>query len=498
VRTLGRSLAFVWALLPACGARPELGAPLPTTPGLAPRPVVFDRGDAGFCALRAPGRMLCWGGDFGPLMRVLDEVIDYTEVAVGGHQVCGLRRGGEVRCGGVGAAPMAVSDLPPAVQLGADADTTCALTADGRVWCFGEAAPVPAPLPGVTGARRLSVADRFVCVVEADGGVRCLGGFGERRADDRVPGLSGVVDLRHSGLVACGRGPTGRLQCAPLPHPTTGFGSGPQWPIPLESLKYPLMDDAADVVVEMATICARPADGRWTCVGEAQGEPIEADRLADLDGAEALVLVDSEIGCGLDADGALRTQGRARGFCGEAELTRDGGGRDLAQARRAGFSAETSPRFRLGGQGGAGETRFAAGLSAPVLFGRPKHVLIGPTLDLGTTAFETAVPAGGLMVEIPFGSARLGVEALGGAVFGRGEPAPMFGGGARFGGAMVLTEPQCEADCGLRYTASAGLGLSVRRTLGPTPRTEYVLTVDFDAAALVAPFALLAADWKFH
>jgi hypothetical protein len=482
----------------ACGARPELGAPLPAAPGLAPRPVVFAEGDAGFCALRAPGRLLCWGRTFGPEMRALDDATDYVEVAVGAHGVCGLRRGGEVRCGSSSAAPAPVAGLPPAVQLGADTHRTCALTADGHVFCLGEANTPPAPLPGVSGVRRLSVADRYVCVVEADGGVRCLSDFAERPLDDRVPGLSGVVDLRHSGLIACGRTATGALQCAPLPHPSTGFGSGPTWPIPLESLKYPRVDDAADVVVELATVCARPADGRWRCAGEAHGAPIDADRLLDLDGAAALLLVDPEIGCGLDADGALRTQSHSRGFCGEADLQRDGSGRDLAEARRAGYSAETSPRFRLGGQGGAGDTRLAAGLSAPFLFGRPRHTLVGPMFDLSTAAFDTVAPAGGLMVEVPLNGPRLGFEVLGGASFDDGEATPFFGGGARFGAAMVLTDSACSADCGLRYTASAGLGFSVRRTLGPAPGTEYVLAVDFDPAALLAPFALLSADWKFH
>jgi hypothetical protein len=505
--TMGASrppLALTWALgllNAACGARPELGAPLPVTTGLAPRPIVFAEGDAGFCALRAPGRLVCWGGDFGPEMRALDDATDYVEVAVGAHGACGLRRGGEVRCGSASAAPAPVIGLPPAVQLGADAHRTCALTADGQVFCLGESGESsgpPAPLPGVSGARRLSVADRFVCVVEADGGVRCLGGFGERPADDRVPGLSGVVDLRHSGLIACGRTATGDLQCAPLPHPSTGFGSGPTWPIPLESLRYPHVDDAADVVVELATVCARPVDGRWRCAGEAHGAPIDADRLVDLDSSAALLLVDPEIGCGLDADGTLRTQSRAKGFCGEADLQRDGSGRDLVEARRAGYSAETSPRFRLGGQGGAGETRLAAGLSAPLLFGRPERTLVGPTFDLSTAAFDTVAPAGGLMVEVPLGGPRLGFEALGGASFDDGEAVPFFGGGVRFGAAMVLTDAACSADCGLRYTASAGLAFSVRRTLGPAPGTEYVLAVDFDPAALLAPFALLSADWKFH
>lgn len=482
----------------ACGARPELGASAIAAPGTGPRPITFAEDDAGFCALRAPGAIVCWDRTFGPAMVPVDDTTDYVEVAVGARQFCGLRRSGEVRCGAAGVAPAPVAGLPPAVQIGADADTVCALAADGRVFCFGEGDAAPAPLPGISGARRLSVADRLTCVVESDGGVRCLGAFGATRVDDRVPGLTGVVDLRHSGLLACGRGATGRLQCAPVPHPTTGFGSGPRWPIPLESLKYPRLTDAADVTVEMATICARPDGGSWRCAGEAQGEPIDADRLDDLAGAAALLLVDSEIGCGLDADGELRTQSLAQGFCGEDDLRRDGSGRDLVEARRAGYSAETGPRLRLGGERGAGETRLAAGLSVPLLFGTPGTTLVGPTLDLGTTAFDTAAPAGGVMVEMPVGGARFGVEALGGAVFGRGDPAPMVGGGARFGAALTLTDARCTGDCGLRYTASAGLGFSVRRTLGPAPGTEYVLTVDFDAAALVAPFALLAADWNFH
>ena len=525
------ALAVVLLMLPACGATPQLGAAV-ATPGDGRtgigRPVVFAAGDAGFCALRAPGRLVCWGRTFGDSMRPLDALEDYVEVGVGENHVCARRRDGEVRCAGdndagqlgrplrdvaQSSAPVPVPGLPPSTRLGVDNNATCVLSNAGEVRCFGRELPWPEPggprqvdapmlLPRIAGARQLSFADHLACIVEENGGVSCFGGYGPEKTRARIGGFQEMADVRHSGLVVCGREVSGLLRCAPQPHPTSGFGSGPKWPIPLESLIYPREDRASDLVVELATICVRPEGGRWRCLGEAQGAPIDARGLADLARSEALLLVDSEIGCGLDSDGALRTQERSKGFCGEDGLRMDGRGRDLQAEARAGFSAEISPRLRLGGlkqvEAGVATSHFAGGLAVPTVFGRPGGVLAGAELDLATRGFDTVEPAAGLAVDLPLGGARLGADLLGGVAFGPEETAPLLAGGLRLGAAMVLTDPRCEHDCGLRYTASAGLGLSVRRTLGDVPRTEYVVVVDFDAAALIAPFALMAADWNFR
>lgn len=497
----------------------RLGGPLADAPDEgAARPTRFARGPAGLAAVRAPGHFVVWGHAFGSVLRPVDALSDYVEVAVGETAACGRRRGGEIRCieatasaRGEAATPLAA--LPPAVSLVMDRETVCVLGRDAAVTCVDRSNSSPGPGAdavgvgaGPTGVRAVSLADRALCTAALDGEVRCRGTAGGAAFDDVLPGLRGSPWVRHSGRIACGFGPGAPLRCVPLPHPTTGYGGvADDRPV---APRVPDLDRADEVVVTWETVCARRSGEDWRCDGRSFGENIDAGRLDDVLGADALVLHDADIGCGLDADGTLRTQRNARGFCGEQDLRVDGTGTDLLAAQRPTYTAAFAPRFRFGaafvesgaddpGRNGGG-VGFAGGLGLPVTFGGPEGWQAGPALDVGTTSFDTVEPAAGLAVVRAGGLTRIGLDGLGGWSAGDGSDGGFVEGRLRLGLGESIGSGFCERDCGLQYNAGVDVMLALRRHIGARQDPVVFVAVALDPAAIIAPFALLATDWRFH
>ena len=471
--------------------------------------MTYAAGDAGFCALRAPGRLLCWTRTPGNPLSPVDAVDDYVEVAVGDHHACGLRAGGEIRClklGGEGppSAPQAIANLPPMRTIGVDGDRLCGLTAGGDVHCVEpDTASWPKmPLLQAPGATLLDFHARTLCVGGGGQPVRCVQPADPDGNAFSLPELADAAELRLSGLLICARDARGHVRCLASPHPTQGFGGGAPWPWSDDKLRYPRLEDADALVVTWASVCARHRGGGWRCDGVAQGEPVDTKGLGDLSGVDRLVLVSEDIGCGLDRDGELRWQHNAQGFCGEDMVSVDGNGADMAAARRAGYTADIGPRLRMGavfrtaGPGGTGGTTAGGGFKVPLLFGTPGGFHLGPELDVATRAFGTVEPGAGLAAA--WGrDFQVGTWGTLAESFGDGGTHPMVAAGLRVGGAVAMTGANCEADCGLRYVPTAGIGVELRRSLGPQAATEFWLAFDLDPAAFLIPFLLFGADWNF-
>ena len=92
--------------------------------------------------------------------------------------------------------------LPAAASaVAAGAAHSCAIVADGTVWCWGAnddgqlgdgdtaSTPTPTPVAGLTEARQLGAGAAHTCALRADGGVWCWGG-------DFAGQLGDGVDLR--------------------------------------------------------------------------------------------------------------------------------------------------------------------------------------------------------------------------------------------------------------------------------------------------------------
>lgn len=203
----------------------------------------------GHTCVLASGRMHCWGWDedgqlgngttafayAGPLLVPLDGV---TAMEAGYTTTCAIRADGTVWCWGHGArgvadtsspsaisAPIRWGSFSDAVQVAAG-NETCVRRAGGQVHCSrfggGTAGEWPRERVEWLGATDVDVGSDHACVV-LDGGVSCIGendsgqvGTGTTSTYAGVTSVSlpeSVVDVALSTRTSCARGLSGRVYC---------------------------------------------------------------------------------------------------------------------------------------------------------------------------------------------------------------------------------------------------------------------------------------------
>jgi len=126
----------------------------------------------------------------------------FTELSLGQGFSCGLRTDGRVLCWGGNElgqlgdgsttqrnAPVLVGALESVTQVSAGFAHVCALRGDGTVWCWGDdvngqlgdgsvggSRTTPAQVVGLTDVEQISAGGTFTCALRADGDVWCWGG----------------------------------------------------------------------------------------------------------------------------------------------------------------------------------------------------------------------------------------------------------------------------------------------------------------------------------
>ncbi len=191
--------------------------------GLPPAVEVAVGGDHA-CARTATGQVRCWGCD------LAGQLGDGRSAALLGLDAPDLVSRLSVT------EPVPVAGLPAATQLALGTAGTCnahscALTLDGEVYCWGEnrwgqlgdgsappaqlpcVRPTPARVPGLSQIRQLAAGGGHTCALRADGRVFCWGsndagqlGDGttlQRRSPVEVQGLTGVEALALGGQHSC-------------------------------------------------------------------------------------------------------------------------------------------------------------------------------------------------------------------------------------------------------------------------------------------------------
>ncbi|MDC0740120.1 RCC1 domain-containing protein [Polyangium mundeleinium] len=176
--------------------------------------ISIDAGAYSTCALRATGKVVCWGDDwFGQLgngspsanqgapVEVLG-IDDVVKMVRGQNHGCALLSSGEVKCWGAnnygqlglgsGAASLAysaelLSSLSDIVDLGAGNSHTCAIRSDNEVFCWGlndsrqlgdgttTNQSAPTQITNATGAIKIDGGQVSTCALFGDG-VKCWGG----------------------------------------------------------------------------------------------------------------------------------------------------------------------------------------------------------------------------------------------------------------------------------------------------------------------------------
>jgi hypothetical protein len=182
--------------------------------------VQFDVGHYRACAVRADGRVVCWGPGSAvsdtlaasPAPKLVAGLTDAVQVAGEDWSFCARRKGGEVSCWGTDmtAKPTNATHISELAKFGVRDET-------GKVFLWtdaGEKDPtlvVATPVSGLSGIRSLGSAPRGVfqlgsrCVINTQGAALCWGANGfhqlgdgttkERRTPAEVTGLANVDEI---------------------------------------------------------------------------------------------------------------------------------------------------------------------------------------------------------------------------------------------------------------------------------------------------------------
>jgi alpha-tubulin suppressor-like RCC1 family protein len=305
--------------------------------------------DGGVCAVRADGRLFCWGGGGAAYALAggartptqVQSPARFTSVSVGRTYACAIDDQSELYCWGTAdhgqlgtGAEIATVATPTKVRWGTKYRAVaagwfhaCALTLDGGVDCWGTfgvpgrtpaLAPVRLTSADVAGPfeRLVSLTYYTVCAATAAGAVAC---WGEPAWAVRSPvaGASLTGNLAASGLAMCG--------------PTAG-GDAVCWNVVSQ---YPLSNPAPTVMrgvnavgvfpsSDLVSWCALSADGAATCWGS-NGTGVLGLGDVGADGNDApptamggtlrfrTLALGSYAGCGIATTGRVYCWGKAVG-----------------------------------------------------------------------------------------------------------------------------------------------------------------------------------------
>jgi len=221
------------------------------------------------------------------------------KLSTAGDHTCGLRRDGQVLCWGANgegelgdgttndsASPVAVAQLPRAVDVSAGGIHTCAVDGAGTVWCWGSnttgelgdgttsASDVPVAVVGLPArATGVAAAEGATCAALADGTVWCWG-----------DGAGGPV------------------------NPSLGNGTNGSSTVPVQALG---IGDAVAIAGSWYHFCARRATGAVACWGGNGAGELGDGTTIDRDAPVAVVgLADAvDVSAGLNHTCAVRRGG---------------------------------------------------------------------------------------------------------------------------------------------------------------------------------------------
>jgi len=240
---------------------------------------------AGFthtCARSKEGRVWCWGRAVSGGGCTPTALGDEGMSCFGYGTACGSILDGRTDSH---ATPWLIGDLGHSVDIDARSSTSCALSGEGVVRCFG--APSRCEKTGrriaevrtvatIAGANSLSIGNGHYCVTRIAGEVSCWGdndhgqlGDGTtsaRQTPRPVANLQGVKELALGAAHTCALHDDGRVLCWGFNvSGQLGSGTAKSQPAPVQVQG---LSDATQIVAGMWHTCALRRDGEVVCWGE--------------------------------------------------------------------------------------------------------------------------------------------------------------------------------------------------------------------------------------
>eukprot|EP00439_Symbiodinium_sp_Y106_P073061 s322_g13.t1 len=255
------------------------------------------------CALRADGRLTCFGDNEYGQCDVPADLGPVSAVSAGAAHTCALRADGRLICFGDNKHGQCgvPADLGPAVAVSAGNEHTCAVRADGWLICFGYnysgQCDVPADLGPVSA---VSAGAAHTCAMRADGRLICFGN--NEYGQCGVPAdLGPVLEVSAGAMHTCAVRADGRLICF-------GMNLFGQCGVPADL--RPVSGGVPANLVPVSAVsagechtCAVRTDGQLICFGF-ERTPRQCDVPADL-GPVSAVSAGFFISCAVQADGRL-------------------------------------------------------------------------------------------------------------------------------------------------------------------------------------------------
>lgn len=277
-------------------------------------------------------------------------------IAAGRTRTCAVRAGGRVACwGGIGGEirrPIMVEDLADVVSVhGGSDDRMCAVTSSGAVKCWADAMAPAAVTDLAAGVREVAMGDGFACALRATGEVLCWGKNGSGQLGDgtqidragpaTVPDLAGVAQLGAGEAHVCALTKAGTVSCwGDNGHWQLGDGTsiGRFAPVPVAGLGT----DIEQIAVGPHHGCARAKAGTVSCWGfNASGQSSASGALfltaaTPFDALSSMVHIvaggayefgtyDHSLTCTRASDGSIWCAGRGvNGELGDGVLGREG------------------------------------------------------------------------------------------------------------------------------------------------------------------------------
>jgi hypothetical protein len=202
-------------------------------------------------ALVSGGTLSSWGAVGSGVVYTHHGAASVTRMSYSGNtNACERLSSGAVRCfgdntyGTLGvdpaslarsATPVTIAGVPSATDVSLGSYSGCAVTAAGKVWCWGNYAMTgphqsgtttarPAELPGISNARGVAVGYTSTCAWTSDGAAYCWGdnvtgklgqptSLAESRTPLQVPALADVVELAVGNHHVCARTTRGWVKC---------------------------------------------------------------------------------------------------------------------------------------------------------------------------------------------------------------------------------------------------------------------------------------------